>query len=167
MKYTSTLGKENSLNRLKNYIVSLGLNPNCITDSSDALFIKFPDEFKCTPEHLVAIKNIFFWNLEVPFSAGITNFTLSTNTLSVNLTYYDVASQVFETLKRFGMNIIKYDMGIQAFTFSYTHPGRTSLCYEELEVIRTIVNPARNRDHSVHQITMHGITDLFLHPDVK
>lgn len=164
MKDEPILGKEKTLKRLESYIESLGLNSNCITISNEAVFVKFPEEFKCTPEHLVDIKNIFFWNLEVPFSAGIINFTLCTNTLSIKLTYYEFAAQVFEALERFGMKLIKYDMGIQAFSFSYFPPG---LCYEELETIRTIVNPARNNNHSVHQITMHGITDLFIHPDTQ
>lgn len=164
---TIVLGKENAFKRLNDYIEGLGLDTNCITVAENSVFVKFPESFKCTPEHLVDIKNIFFWNLEVPFSAGLTNFTLSTNTLCVNLTYYDVATKIFEKLREFGANLTKFDCGIQAFTFSYTLTGRIALNYDELESIRAIANPARDRDHTVHQMTMHSLTDLFVHPDVK
>lgn len=164
---TIVLGKANAINRLQSYIIDSGLDVNCITVTDESVFVKFPETFKCTPEHVVAIKNIFFWNLEVPFSAGLTSFALSTNTLSINLAYYDVATKVFEKLREFGANVTKFDHEVSAFSFSYTLPKRSALNYDELEAIRSIANPARDRSHSVHQITMYNLTDLIIHPDVK
>ena len=142
MKDKTISGKEKAIKRLEEYLKGWGLTSDCIIVSNEDVFVKFPEEFKCTPEHLIDIKNIFFWDLEVSLSAEPINFTTSNNTLSINLAYYEVANQVFEALKQFCVTPFKYDMGLQSFTFSYAPPG---LCYEELEAIRTIVNPARTR----------------------
>ena len=161
-----TLGREQAMKRLEQYLETLNLGTDCITITGDSVFVHFPTEFKCTPENVLDIKNIFFWNLEVPFSAGLVHFTLSTNTLHLHLMYYDVATKVYEKLSSFGAKIVKFDFSSTSFTFSYTlGQGKVALNYEELEAIRNIANPARNRDHSVHQMIMHSVADLFVHPD--
>ena len=77
------------------------------------------------------------------------------------------ATKVYEKLSSFGAKIFKFNLSSASFTFSYTMvQGKVALNYEELEVIRHIANPARNRDHSVHQMIMHSVVDLFVHPDI-
>lgn len=165
---TIVLGKENAVNRLYSYIEGLGLDTSCVASNGDWVFIQFPTNFKCTPEHVVDIKNIFFWNLEVPFSAGLTHFSIATNCLHVYLKNYDVVTSVYKKLKEFDANVLKFDAGSGAtdFIFSYTFTKRVALNYDELEEIRNIVNPARDRDHPVHQTTMHQLTDLIIHLDI-
>lgn len=87
--------------------------------------------------------------------------------LTPSFEYYDVAFKVLEKLIEFGVNVSKFTTGSTGFTFSYTQKKRPGLNYEELEAIRTIANPARDRDHTVHQMTMFELTDLFIHPDEK
>ena len=91
------------------------------------------------------------------------------NTLEINTgyKYYQVALEILEKLLDFGVIPEKFSLGSDGFTFSYTLSGRPGLNYDELEKIRNIANPARDRKHPVSQMTMFNMTDLFIHPDVK
>lgn len=82
--------------------------------------------------------------------------------------HYEVAIHILEKLIEFGgIHVCKFTSDGTGFNFSYTLSGRIGLNYDELEVIRSIVNPARDRDHTVHQITMFEMTNLYIHPDAE
>ena len=91
------------------------------------------------------------------------------NTLEISpdYTYYHVALEILEKLLEFGVTPDKFSIGNTGFAFSYVLSGRPGLNYDELEIIRNITNPARDRKHPVSQMTMFNMTDLFIHPDVK
>ena len=87
--------------------------------------------------------------------------------ISTGYKYYHVALEILESLLEFGVMPEKFCIGSDGFAFSYTLSGRPGLNYDELEKIRNIANPARDRRHPVSQMTMFNMTDLFIHPDVK
>ena len=91
------------------------------------------------------------------------------NTLEINTSYkhYQVALEVLEKLLEFSVIPERFCIGSDGFSFSYVLSGRPGLNYDELEKIRNIANPARDRKHTVSQMTMFNMTDLFIHPDVK
>ena len=163
MKDTMALGRDHALEELRKYVVGLGVPDTCITSDNSWVTINLPD---CTPENVVDIKNIFFWNLEVPQASGLVEYSHATECLHVYLQNYDTATKVYEKLVEFGAHVVKFESGVHTFSFSYTL-NKVALNYDELEEIRNIANPARNREHPVHQTTMYHLTSLSVHPDIK
>ncbi|MBR3614435.1 MAG: hypothetical protein IKL55_04590 [Clostridia bacterium] len=137
-----------AINQFEEYLRSTDFNSANISHQRDTLLVEFPEGTKPSPEFIQKVGNIFYWSNELSNSHldGAIHYYDFTNSLLINLSFYEEICQVCEKLKSFKIALTAFELGNSGYTFTYDIHGRSPLSYTELLEIEQIINPEEKEE---------------------